>query len=111
MATGVPGCAQIVAAARFTLNCTTWESMGSIRFALNLKGSGFDHVITAGRAERPMVLILDQGLVSLANAGELRGPDIFETTVAPSTAFELLALQNLGIRKKHNMIPLLCSHF
>lgn len=82
VATGVPGAAKIVATTRFPLNSTISESVGSMRFALNLKGSGFDHMIITGRAKRPVVLILDHGMASLIDAGELWGRDIFETTDA-----------------------------
>jgi aldehyde:ferredoxin oxidoreductase len=82
VATGVPGAAKIVATTRFPLNSTISESVGSMRFALNLKGSGFDHMIITGRAKRPAVLILDHGMASLIDAGELWGRDIFETTNA-----------------------------
>jgi aldehyde:ferredoxin oxidoreductase len=73
VATGFPGAAKIVATTRFPLNSTISESGDSMRFALNLKGAGFDHVIITGRAKNPAILILDHGLVSLIDAGELWG--------------------------------------
>ena len=43
VATGTPGASKIVATTRFPLNGAISESVGSMRFALNLKGAGFDH--------------------------------------------------------------------
>jgi aldehyde:ferredoxin oxidoreductase len=78
--TGVPGAAKIVATTRFPLNFTISESVGSMRFALNLKGAGFDHVIITGRSKNPAVLTIDHGQASLIDAGHLWGSDIFEAT-------------------------------
>ncbi|MBW1703402.1 MAG: hypothetical protein JRJ50_15070, partial [Deltaproteobacteria bacterium] len=80
--TGCPGAAKIVATTRFPLNGTISESVGSMRFALNLKGAGFDHMIITGRAKKPTVLCLGQDRVSLLDATDLWGLDIFETTDA-----------------------------
>jgi aldehyde:ferredoxin oxidoreductase len=80
--TGTPGAAKIVATTRFPLNGAISESVGSMRFALNLKGTGFDHVIITGQARKPAVLVLDDQGVSLIDAGDLWGLDIFETTDA-----------------------------
>jgi aldehyde:ferredoxin oxidoreductase len=77
---GVPGAAKIVATTRFPLNFTISESVGSMRFALNLKGSGFDHVSITGRAKKPSILVLDHGHASLISAGDLWGSDIFTAT-------------------------------
>lgn len=77
---GVPGAAKIVATTRFPLNSTISESVGSMRFALNLRGAGFDHVIITGCAKKPTVLVLDHGQASLIDAGDLWGSDIFEAT-------------------------------
>jgi len=78
--TGVPGAAKIVATTRFPLNFTISESVGSMRFALNLKGAGFDHVIITGRSKNPTVLTIDHSQASLIDAGHLWGSDIFEAT-------------------------------
>jgi len=80
--TGVPGAAKIVATTRFPLNGTISESVGSMRFALNLKGAGFDHLIITGRAKKPVVLVLENDAASFMDARELWGMDIFETTDA-----------------------------
>ena len=78
--TGTPGAAKIVATTRFPLNGTISESVGSMRFALNLKGAGFDHLIITGRSKEPVVLVLGNDRVSFMDAKELWGRDIFETT-------------------------------
>jgi aldehyde:ferredoxin oxidoreductase len=80
--TGAPGAAKIVATTRFPLNGTISESVGSMRFALNLKGAGFDHLIITGRSKRPVVLVLADDKASFIDAKELWGRDIFETTDA-----------------------------
>jgi aldehyde:ferredoxin oxidoreductase len=82
VATFTPGAAKLVATTRFPLNGTISESVGSMRFALNLKGAGFDHVIITGRAKNPVVLVINGEDVSLKDAGDLWGRDIFETTDA-----------------------------
>jgi len=53
-----------------------------MRFALNLKGAGFDHMIITGRAKRPVVISLDNDAAHLLDATDLWGLDIFETTDA-----------------------------
>jgi aldehyde:ferredoxin oxidoreductase len=53
-----------------------------MRFARNLKGAGFDHVVITGRAKKPVVLVLENTSASLKDAGHLWGMDIFETTDA-----------------------------
>lgn len=80
--TGAPGAAKVVATARFPLNGSISESVGSMRFARNMKGTGFDHLIIRGKAGRPTILVLDHGKVSLVDAGNLWGLDIFQTTDA-----------------------------
>jgi aldehyde:ferredoxin oxidoreductase len=80
--TGAPGAAKIVATTRFPLNGTISESVGSMGFALNLKGAGFDHLIITGRTKKPVVLVLENGTASFMNAQQLWGMDIFETTDA-----------------------------
>ena len=80
--TGCPGAAKIIATTRFPLNGTISESVGSMRFALNLKGAGFDHMIITGRAKKPVVISLGNNEPRLLDASELWGLDIFETTDA-----------------------------
>ena len=80
--TGTPGSAKIVATTRFPLNGTISESVGSMRFALNLKGAGFDHLIITGRAKKPVVLVLDNDKGTIIDAKDLWGMDIFQTTDA-----------------------------
>lgn len=80
--TGCPGAAKIVATTRFPLNGAISESVGSMRFALNLKRAGFDHMIVTGRAKRPVFISLSKGEPRLLDAADLWGLDIFETTDA-----------------------------
>ena len=78
--TGVPGASKIVATTRFPLNGTISESTGSMRFATNLKGAGFDHLIVTGKAKKPVILVLEGGHISLVDAKGLWGLDIPDTT-------------------------------
>jgi len=80
--TGAPGAAKTIATTRFPLNGTISESVGSMRFARNMKGADFDHLVITGKARRPTVLVLDHGEVSFHDARDLWGLDIFETTDA-----------------------------
>jgi len=80
--TGTPGAAKTIATTRFPLNGAISESVGSMRFARNMKGAGFDHLVITGKARRPTVLVLDHGEVSFLDARNLWGLDIFETTDA-----------------------------
>jgi len=80
--TGVPGAAKLVATTRFPLNGAISESVGSMRFALNLKGAGFDHLIITGRAKTPSTLVVEHSKGSLVEAEDFWGRDIVETTDA-----------------------------
>jgi aldehyde:ferredoxin oxidoreductase len=80
--TGTPGAAKIVATTRFPLNGTISDSVGSMRFAQNLKGAGFDHLTITGRSKKPVVLVLENDKASFIDAKESWGMDIFETTDA-----------------------------
>ncbi|MDZ7699161.1 MAG: aldehyde ferredoxin oxidoreductase N-terminal domain-containing protein [Deltaproteobacteria bacterium] len=80
--TGTPGAAKLVATTRFPLNGTISESVGSMRFALNLKKAGFDHVVISGQAPTPVLLQIADGGADLLDAGDLWGRDIFDTTDA-----------------------------
>ena len=80
--TGAPGAAKIVATTRFPLNGTISESVGSMRFARNLKGAGFDHVVIKGRARKPTVLEISEDGVSFLDASDLWGLDAFTVTDA-----------------------------
>ncbi len=48
----------------------------------SLKFAGFDHLIITGRAERPMVLRIEDEQVTFLNAEDLWGQDTFDTTDA-----------------------------
>ena len=80
--TGVPGAAKIIATTRFPLNGTISESVGSMRFARNLKGAGFDHVVITGRAKKPTIVVIKDHDVHFHQASDLWGMDTFEATDA-----------------------------
>lgn len=85
--TGVPGAAKIIATTRFPLNGTISESVGSMRFARNLKGAGFDHVVITGKAQKPTTLVIRDHQVYFHKASDLWGLDTFETTDAIKKAY------------------------
>ena len=79
---GTPGAAKTIATTRFPLNGAISESVGSMRFAQNLKAAGFDHIVIIGKAKRPMVLCIEDNTAYLRDATSLWGADIFQTTDA-----------------------------
>lgn len=80
--TGCPGTAKVIATTRFPVNGSISESVGSMRFARNLKGAGFDHLIIKGKAKRPIVLEIREGRPYFHDAKQLWGMDVFDTTDA-----------------------------
>lgn len=78
--TGVQGASKTIVTARFPLNGTISESVGSMRFATSMKGAGFDHVIVTGKSKKPVILVLEDDNPYLVDAGGLWGLDIVDTT-------------------------------
>ena len=66
---------------------TKWPSTGTISpgtaggdFGINVKLSGYDEVIIRGKAENPVYIKIHGNDVSLCDAGNLWGRDIYDTT-------------------------------
>jgi len=51
----------------------------SSRFSLMLKNAGYDHVVILGRSPRPCYLLITDDQVTIEDAGDLWGKDIYET--------------------------------
>lgn len=58
-------------------NCLGDSNIGE-RFAVEMRRSGFDHVLIKGKAEKPVVICLDDGDVSIRKADGLWGLDTYE---------------------------------
>ena len=54
--TGVQGASKTIVTTRYPQNGSISESVGSMRFASNMKGAGFDHMVITGKAKKPIVL-------------------------------------------------------
>lgn len=76
----------IVPASSKTVLTTRSPQTGTIlssptgEFGGMLKYAGYDHLVITGRSDKPVYLNIDDGEVSLLDAGELWGKDIFDTT-------------------------------
>jgi len=75
-----PGASRTVGLSKFPATGAIANSCGSMSFGFNLKQAGYDHVIITGKSEKPVYLLILDDHVELANASELWGQDIVETT-------------------------------
>ncbi|MFX1340649.1 MAG: aldehyde ferredoxin oxidoreductase N-terminal domain-containing protein, partial [Promethearchaeota archaeon] len=75
-----PGASRTVGLSKFPATGAIANSCGSMSFGFNLKQAGYDHVIISGKSEKPVYLLILDDHVELANASELWGQDIVETT-------------------------------
>jgi len=78
--TGVQGVSKTIVTTRYPQNGSISESVGSMRFATNMKGAGLDHVVITGKSKKPVVLVIEDEKISMTDAGELWGLDIADTT-------------------------------
>jgi aldehyde:ferredoxin oxidoreductase len=77
---GVQGASKTLVTTRYPQNGAISESVGSMRFASNLKGAGFDHMIVTGKAKKPVILVIEDERISMVNANGLWGLTIRDTT-------------------------------
>ncbi len=75
----VPGAARTVVTAKSPLTGYYGTSAAG-HFGTMLKFAGYDHLVITGRAPRPVYLRVFDGQVSIEDAGQLWGKDIFEAT-------------------------------
>ena len=78
--TGVQGAAKIVVTTRYPQNGSISESVGSMNFASNMKGAGFDHMTITGKSKKPVFLLIQDEKISMVDAKGLWGLDIADTT-------------------------------
>lgn len=78
--TGVQGASKTIVTTRFPQNGSISESVGSQRFATNMKGAGLDHVVITGKSKKPVVLLIEDEKISMVDAGGLWGLDLADTT-------------------------------
>lgn len=74
-----PGSTKVMATTKLPINNAIGTPFGG-GFSHLLKCAGYDYVIITGRADRPVYLKIMDDNVSLVDAGDVWGKDIFETT-------------------------------
>jgi aldehyde:ferredoxin oxidoreductase len=79
------------------------DALSSSDFAICGKRTGFDALVVVGRAERPSILLIDEGAAALADASDLWGRDlpVSEVTAALSArhpGFEFVVIGTAGER-------------
>lgn len=75
----VPGSGKVFATTRFPVNGALATASGGGHFGLMLKASGYDYVVIAGKATKPVYLKIYNDDVELQDAGNLWGKDSFTT--------------------------------
>jgi aldehyde:ferredoxin oxidoreductase len=77
--TTFPGSSRFVMCARSPLTHIWGESASGGAFGAELKKAGFDGMLITGRAENPVVILVDDGAVSIHRAEDLWGMDTYQT--------------------------------
>lgn len=77
-----PGLARFTVCGKSPLTGGIGEARSEGPFAIALKASGYDGIILSGRCASPSVLVLEDGKVSVQDAGFLWGRGVEETTNA-----------------------------
>lgn len=75
-----PGAGKVHVTAKMPLTGFYGTSGGGGGFAAQLKFAGYDHLVVAGRAEGPVVLVVEDEEVSFVGAEDLRGGLIYDVT-------------------------------
>ena len=90
-------------ACRMTISCKNVLTGGfgaanaGGNFAPEMKYAGFDHIVVTGRAERPVFIDINDGDVTIVDAGELWGKTTWETEAALRTQLDRPTLELLSI--------------
>ena len=77
--TPIPGSSRLACTFKSPLTGIWGESYCGGAIAYELKASGYDALVISGRAEEPVLLVVDDGEVELRSARHLWGLDTFET--------------------------------
>jgi aldehyde:ferredoxin oxidoreductase len=80
--TASPSAGRFAAVAKSPLTGLWGEANSGGRWGCDLKRSGYDGIIIEGKADAPVVLVIDDGEARLQDAASLWGKNVFETTAA-----------------------------
>lgn len=86
--TGVPGASKIFASTKLPLTKTVGSPAGSMSFASMMKWAGYDHIVLLGKATEPVTIVITDDDVSIVDAHDLWGRDVYETTAALKNTYE-----------------------
>ena len=75
----IPSSAELSATTKFPVNGAIASARGGGAFAAMLKSSGYDHVVVTGASSRPVYIRIQDDNVTLEDAQELWGKDIYQT--------------------------------
>ncbi len=95
-ATLVPSSAELVITSKLPLSGGFGTNAGGGHFPLMLKSSGYDHVVIAGRAPKPVYLRISDDDVKICDAGHLWGRDTFETVDELRARYEPCSVIPIG---------------
>jgi aldehyde:ferredoxin oxidoreductase len=92
----MPATSKISATTKFPLNGAIGSAVAGGRFSIMLKSSGYDFLVITGAAKRPVFLKVHNDEISLEDAAELWGKDIFETTAQLVKQYEPCSVICIG---------------
>lgn len=102
------GTSRMSAAARSPLTGAFADSSCGGYFAPALRYAGYDGMIITGKAERPSMLLLSGGAISIVEAGKLWGKGITETTALIREAYSARARSLVIGPAGENLVPFAC---
>ncbi|HSV95897.1 MAG TPA: aldehyde ferredoxin oxidoreductase family protein [Spirochaetota bacterium] len=102
------GASRMSAAARSPLTGGFADSSCGGYFAPALRYAGYDGMIITGKAERPSMLLISGGAVSIADAGELWGGGIAEATAVLRERYGMRSRSLVIGPAGENLVPLAC---
>lgn len=79
---GIPGASRFTITAKSPLTGILGDANAGGGFAIELKGTGYDHIVFTGKAENPVYLWIDDARVEIRNAGNVWGKSTWETEEA-----------------------------
>ncbi|MDO8491500.1 MAG: aldehyde ferredoxin oxidoreductase N-terminal domain-containing protein [Dehalococcoidia bacterium] len=92
----IPSSAELSATTKFPVNGAIASARGGGAFAAMLKSSGYDHVVITGATTRPIYIRIQDESVTLEDARELWGKDIFQTVTSLLAAHEPCSTISIG---------------
>ena len=79
---GIPGATRYTISAKSPLTGILGDANAGGTFGIELKGTGYDHIIVTGKAARPVYVWIDRGHVEIKEAGHIWGKTSWETAEA-----------------------------